>query len=136
MKFQNSSMQFNSAGDKVAIGLSSLCVIHCLLLPVLILLVPSVSSFWFTDESFHQWMLVGVTCSSILALFIGYKKHGQKNIFAWGALGLSFLVFAFFFGHDVAGELGEKTLTVLGAFIISIGHFKNLRHCKTHSCPC
>ena len=130
------NLSLQSFGDKTAISLSFLCVLHCLLLPLLIILIPSVSSLWVSDENFHKWMLVGVVFSSLFALFLGYCKHHRTSILAWGAAGLTLLIVAFLFGHDFLGEAGEKFLTVLGAIVVAIGHIKNYRTCRIHSCEC
>ncbi|MCW8879831.1 MAG: MerC domain-containing protein [Kangiellaceae bacterium] len=123
-------------GDKAAISLSIICVIHCLLLPLLVLILPSMATLWFNDETFHQWLLLAVFMSSSFALSKGYRQHKQFSIILWGSFGLSFLFLASLLGHDKVGELGEQSLTLIGAFIIAIGHIKNYRTCKQHQCEC
>ena len=51
------------------------------------------------------------------------------NVYFYGAIGISLLLIAVFFGHDYFGENGETFLTLLGAGIISYGHFKNQQLC-------
>ncbi|MFK7827972.1 MAG: MerC family mercury resistance protein [Oligoflexales bacterium] len=49
------------SSDKIAIGLSIACTIHCLVLPALLVLAPSLSMLSILDDcAFHQWMMVGV----------------------------------------------------------------------------
>ena len=56
--------------------------------------------------------------------------HGQYNVYFYGAIGIAFLLIAVLFGHDYFGENGETFLTLLGAGIISYGHFKNQQLCS------
>jgi len=116
--------------DKTAIGLSILCTIHCLALPLIIILTPSFAALTINDESFHQWMLFAVVPISLVALINGYKKHQKIEMFIFGFLGLGFLAFAAFAGHDFVTETEEKILTVIGACIVSSVHIMNHLSCK------
>lgn len=51
--------------DKFAIGLSAMCAIHCLAVPVLLVLLPSAAALGLGNEQFHFWMLVAVLPSSL-----------------------------------------------------------------------
>ncbi|NRA44829.1 MAG: MerC domain-containing protein [Oligoflexales bacterium] len=121
--------------DKLAIGLSVLWTIHCLLFPVLIVLLPSLASYSIADdELFHQWMIAGVLPISVVALTLGCRKHGSFAFLGLGFLGVFFLTVAAFLGHELVGESGEKLLTLLGAGIIAIAHYKNSRICQSNRC--
>ncbi len=124
--------------DKTAIGLSLLCTLHCLALPLAIVLLPSIAALPLADEVFHLWMVFAVIPISIYALTLGCKKHKHYRLLGLGAVGLGLLIVAAFVGHDLLGEFGEKTLTVIGASIIALGHFWNYRLCQEHesgTCP-
>tara|TARA_B100000676_G_scaffold193443_1_gene190142 strand:- start:121 stop:270 length:150 start_codon:yes stop_codon:yes gene_type:complete len=45
-------------------------------------------------------------------------------------LGIGILLFASIFGHDYLGESGEVIFTLLGATIVSYGHYKNQKLCS------
>lgn len=123
--------------DKFAIVISSLCIAHCLVFPVLIILAPSLITLGLTSESFHFWMIVAVIPSSIYALALGCKKHAKFSIFIVGTLGLTCLLLAFFFGHDLLGDIGEKSLTLIGALLITYSHIMNFKLChQSDDCSC
>ena len=123
--------------DKVAIIISSLCVVHCLLIPILIVLAPSVITVGLTSESFHMWMIIAVIPSSIYALALGCKKHAKASVFIMGALGLSCLILAFMLGGSILGEIGEKAFTLIGALLIVLAHIKNFKLCnQVDDCKC
>lgn len=123
-----------TVADKTAIGLSTLCAIHCLMLPVAIVMLPSLLATSFGDESFHQWLLLAVIPSSAIALTLGCRKHGRWGVVTTGVLGLSVLVFTAFFGHDLLGELGEKVASIAGALLIVAGHLQNHLACRAGRC--
>jgi putative Ca2+/H+ antiporter (TMEM165/GDT1 family) len=82
-------------------------------------------------------MLISVIPISIYALTMGCKKHKRYRLFLLGGAGLVLMVVAVLFGHYIGGELGEKTLTLLGAVLIVIAHFCNFRLCRKHNnCAC
>ncbi len=118
--------------DKTAISLSFLCAIHCLAMPLLVTLLPALVALPMSDEAFHKWMLFGVIPISAAALLMGCKKHKRYRVLITGFIGLSILAAAALLGHDLLGETGEKTLTVIGAAVLAIGHFWNYRTCQNH----
>ena len=117
--------------DKLAIGLSLACTLHCLALPVLLVLLPSMAALQLDNEAFHIWMVAAVLPISIYALTLGCKQHKRYQLFLWGGIGLGLLVLALALGEERIGEIGEKTLTVLGATFVAIGHWFNYRLCNT-----
>jgi hypothetical protein len=120
--------------DKFAISLSVLCAVHCLILPFLLVALPSLTAVNLQNEAFHLWMLAAVIPISIYALSMGCKKHQRYRLLIWGLLGLSLMIIALFFGHDIAGEYGEKGFTLLGALLVVISHWGNFKRCKNSNC--
>ena len=115
--------------DNIAIGFSVVCALHCLLLPIAVIFLPAISTTFLGSEDFHKSLLFFVIPSSVIALSLGCKMHGKYNVYFYGIFGITTLLFAAFFGHDYFGENGETILTLLGASIVSFGHFKNQKLC-------
>ena len=115
--------------DKSAIGLSVVCAVHCVALPIALFMLPSLAGLWFVDESFHVMLIFMVLPISIAAVYLGCKQHRSFRAFAFAFLGLVLLILAVVLGHDLLGELGEKALTVVGAALLTVGHIKNFRSC-------
>jgi hypothetical protein len=123
--------------DKSAITLSALCLAHCLLLPLVTVLLPTVIATTMNQEVFHTLMVVCVLPISIYALTMGCKKHNKMSIGLYGGFGLIILASALFFGESYFGEIGEKGLTTLGAIVIAFAHIKNYKLCqKADNCSC
>ena len=123
-------------GDVVAILLSNICLIHCLVLPILTVTIPSFLSIFFEEDAFHLWMLAFVLPVSWLTLMMGCRRHKQSGIVSIGAVGLVALIWVALFGHDVLAESGEKLLTVIGSSLIAFAHVLNYRACRRLDCAC
>jgi len=117
--------QIRPKADVLAVTLSIVCVLHCLLLPVVVITLPSVTSFFLADEEFHVWMVIAVLPISSIALFNGLKQHQNSSILALGVIGLLVLVGAAFLGHDFLNESWERLLTVLGTALLTVAHIRN-----------
>lgn len=123
--------------DKAAVSLSLLCALHCLLMPIAVALLPSVSALGLNDESFHRWMVFAVVPISAFALTLGCRRHRRWSVLGIGLAGLLLLGAAVYWGHDVLGEPGERGVTLLGALLIAASHVQNFRLCRAaRECGC
>jgi len=121
--------------DKIAVLLSGVCILHCLITPIAITLIPIISlSTFVEDVLFHQLMLWLVLPTSCIALFIGCRKHRDLLIAATGFIGMLILLVIAFFGHDLLGIGGEKIGTVIGGIVLAISHILNFRACQQLIC--
>jgi hypothetical protein len=117
--------QIQAQADVLAVSLSVLCILHCLLIPVMVIAVPTMSSFFFVDEAFHIWMVVAVIPVSALALYRGWKKHLVLQVAVVGSIGLLIISCAAFLGHEYLSEYWERFLTVIGTILIIFSHIWN-----------
>lgn len=120
--------------DKLAIVLSSMCVLHCLLTPILLIAIPSLAGVaMLNDETFHRLMLFFVVPSGVLALAIGYSHHQKGWLAMSGLIGLVVLSSPLWLGHEYLGEAGEVVVSVIGSAIIVAVHTVNYRLGKRKS---
>tara|TARA_B100001063_G_C16574758_1_gene457702 strand:+ start:309 stop:710 length:402 start_codon:yes stop_codon:yes gene_type:complete len=122
--------------DKLAAGLSMACVIHCFFAPSLIILSYSFLSFSVESEFVHYIIIMIAVPISLLALGLGYKNHKILSFLLSGIFGLSLLILAVVLGEAMLGEIGERTLTLVGSLIVAYSHFMNHRVCKKLECDC
>ena len=116
--------------DKTAISLSIVCAMHCLFVPLVLLYAPTLAISVLTDELFHSLLLFLVFPVSVFAMFLGCKKHKRYHIIFYGIIGLTILSVSAIWGHDIFGESGEIVATLIGASVLSFGHYKNQKLCK------
>ncbi len=121
--------------DKIAVVLSSICLVHCLALPFLLTLLPITQGAFIDEALFHFLMLTVILPVSLLALGIGCRKHKDVLTIVLGVLGLGILTLTALFGHDWFGLTGERLVTSLGGLILAGAHIQNFRVCRTNNCP-
>jgi hypothetical protein len=106
--------------DRFAIGLSGLCMVHCLATSVLLALVASAGGM-LGAEWIHEVGLVLAMVMGAIALGRGISEHGYMMPSAIGALGLGVMAGALTLPHDG----GEALFTVVGVAILALGHRLN-----------
>jgi hypothetical protein len=106
--------------DRMAIGLSALCGIHCL---ATTLLIGALASFSSVLESplIHETGLALAIVMGALALGLGAMRHGILLPVAIGSLGLGVMSGALSLPHGPQ----ETVYTLLGVAMLSIGHLLN-----------
>ncbi len=125
--------------DGLAIGLSGLCLLHCLVLPVAVAALPALTVF--AGEGVHMAMILLAVPLSVLALVShgGWRRCGVVML-AFLGLGLmgapllaEFIPFTLTLpdaGVTVTHERlvqSETVLTVLGASLLAAAHILNWR---------
>ena len=80
--------------DKLAISLSTICVLHCLFMPSFLILSTWFVAFSINNEFVHYAILFAALPVSTYALIKGYSNHDKLSYFLFGVFGLSVLVFA------------------------------------------
>ena len=121
--------------DKLAISLSAVCILHCLFMPSFLILSSWFAAFSIDNEFIHYAILIVAIPVSAFALIRGFKNHKKLSYFVNGFFGLSLLVFAVL-AAGITGEIGEKSLTLLGSLFVIYAHYKNHQICKELNCDC
>lgn len=106
--------------DRLAIGLSGLCMVHCLATSVLLALVASAGGI-LGAHWIHEIGLVLAMIMGAVALGRGIIEHGYMMPSSIGALGLGVMAGALTLPHDG----GEALFTVVGVGILALGHRLN-----------
>jgi hypothetical protein len=109
--------------DGAAVGLSALCLIHCLALPLVVAGLPFLAQF--SEGHLHKQMLVVVLPLSIVALGLGFRHHRNSQIVAAGIAGMALLTIGATVAHENWGLLADRTFTISGALILAAAHFYN-----------
>ncbi len=110
--------------DRFAIGASGLCLLHCLLLPILLVGMPSGVHALGGGEAFHIAILFTAIPLSLLGLISGRKLHDAIRPVQLGVAGLLFLLTGISFEIAQAPLIGTA-LTVCGSLILVGAHILN-----------
>lgn len=116
--------------DAVAIGLSSLCMIHCVASLAGLFAIGLLSVFGRVEEVFHLVMLAIIVPVSLLAIGIGYRRHRRLSVLVPGVFALSGLCLLTVFESAMHGTLWEPVLTTLIGIALVATHVGNIRGCK------
>lgn len=117
-------MTLARAMDASAIGLSALCLVHCLALPTLALILPFLG-VWARAE----WAHVAFICAAAPIAFMALMDWRTLRPRAWALVALA----ALGLGLMLAGALEvpsagwERPLTVIGGVILAAAHILNWR---------
>ena len=86
--------------DKLSICLSLCCILHCIALPVIILMIPSFASLWINNEKVHVILVLFAVPISLFAMAKSLRVHHNYKCISLAVIGLSFLVIAIFM-HNI-----------------------------------
>ena len=107
--------------DRIAMGISGLCLVHCIGTAILVGLLASASGF-LGRPIIHE---VGLTLAMIVGAFAlgrGYLEHGFMLPAAVGSLGIGVML-----GALSLPEGGHEPLyTMAGVTIVALGHRLNI----------
>lgn len=106
--------------DRMAIGLSGLCLVHCLATSVVLALLASAGGL-LGAPIIHEVGLVLAMILGAVALGRGVADHGFMLPAAVGALGLGVMAGALQLPHDGT----EALYTVAGVGLVALGHRLN-----------
>ena len=145
--------------DRFAIGIASVCAVHCLLTPILIIALPIIATSFFVHQDFHLWMIFLVLPTTVFAVFMGCRSHKDRLVLALSAIGISVLLFALIqervyyaserdaavssadceiCSRDIAAEPipmhAGVWLNAIGGFFLASAHIRNFRLCRKSSC--
>ena len=113
-----------SHADRLSIGLSGVCLVHCLTSAVLLGRLSTAGGL-LLDPIFHEIGLTFAILLGVVALGRGIVMHGYMMPASIGALGLGIMAGAMTLPHDGSG--GETLWTLVGVGLLALGHDLNRR---------
>jgi hypothetical protein len=118
--------------DTLGIVASSLCVVHCLAMPVLLLALPSMTAQMLESDYTHVVLAGAVTAFCILAIVPGYMRHSNKSVLALMLAGLSLVLTATFCLHLLGHDGLEMPIITVGNLLVVFAHLRNRRLLHAH----
>ena len=118
--------------DGAAIGLSGLCLAHCLALPLFAGALPMLMPF--TESHLHAQMLIFAVPLSAVAIGIGYARHQNPRVVFTALAGLALLVTGATVAHGSLGIIADRLFTVSGSLVLAAAHLWNGLLSRRHRC--
>ena len=122
------SVRWGSAArlDLCAVGLSTLCVLHCVALPVLVALMPAIAQAA-ESELVHRVLVIFAVPVSLRVIWTTRPVSGNRLFLSAASLGLGLLLLAAFFE---AVSRYEEPVTIAGGVLLGSAHLWHwLRRC-------
>ncbi len=118
--FNAKGVGWNSAArlDLYAIGLSTLCVLHCLALPLLVVLMPVAAQFS-ESELVHQVLVIAAVPVSLRVIWKTRPVKDNRPFVGAALVGLGLLLLAAFV--ETVSRY-EESITVTGAALLGSAH--------------
>lgn len=116
--------------DRIGIGLSSLCVLHCVFTPLAFLLLPALSTPG--DEvqhGFHTLMAALLLPVAAIAFVRGYLHHRRMMPVVLGLCGVAVILIALVLPEFGDSHVPHLAVNVFGSILLITGHALNRRYC-------
>jgi len=127
MFITSQSLGQQSRWDHAGIGTSLLCVLHCLITPLLITALPALAA---TEHQTHSVFAMIILLLGMLAFIPGYLKHHKKSVPAMGVMGISMITLAAVLPEVENAEMIETSLVILGGVTLISAHLRNAFWCR------
>ena len=118
--------------DSLGSATSLLCLVHCVLTPVILALSPTLATLLPGNNTTHQVLIFFVVSLGLLAFLSGYRRHRRKLVLLPMSAGI-FLVACGAFGESyLHSALCESLATMTGSALLVLAHGINRSFC--HRC--
>ncbi|GHE94180.1 MerC domain-containing protein [Thalassotalea profundi] len=117
--------------DRIGITATSLCALHCILLPVILPALPLLGFGFLADHVWEHVFLILTAILGSIAMLSGFKRYHRK-LYPFYLLILGVVVY--WQKHDFS-EAAQPYIIVLGAVLIIGAHFLNIKLCNNCK-PC
>jgi len=116
--------------DRIAIALSTICIVHCLAMPFVIALLPLAAFTVGGDGHFHTLMLWFVVPTSVLGFGLGVRVHHRADIVALGVAAIAVLATTALWGHAAWDPSVEVFANVGASILLAAAHAWNFREVR------
>lgn len=128
------SRDVRALADGVGILASVACALHCMAVPLFLIVGTAPRALLAGDETIHQMFLWAVFPAALIAFGVGCWQHRDKRVLLLGALGVLGIFSPIVVSHALIGELGEGLLTTASAGVLVSAHLRNFRMCRASCC--
>jgi hypothetical protein len=116
--------------DRLAITLSTICIVHCLAMPFAVAILPLAALSFGADAHFHALMLWLVVPTSAVGFTLGYRVHQKAGLVAAGVAAVAVLAVVALWGHTAWPPRVEITVNVLASALLAAAHWRNFREVR------
>lgn len=108
--------------DRMAVGLSGLCVLHCVASVVFVSLLSALGDV-LGDPIIHRVGLAAAMLLAVIALGQGYRAHRAPRPALVGTAGIALMALGLVVTHGIS----EVAATITGVMLLAAAHLMNMR---------
>jgi uncharacterized membrane protein YozB (DUF420 family) len=120
--------------DRMGIWASALCIVHCLVTPILLSMSAVFAHFLPSEERTHRSLAVFIALVGAIALIRGFRAHRRIRVICLMAAGLACIFFAAYRGDRLPVRGAEVGITFLGSVLMISAHRMNHTFCRDCAC--
>ena len=110
--------------DRLGAALGFLCALHCVAVPLLMGVLPSLGLEFLADGAVDLAIVALATVFAGVAAVLGYRQHGERRVVAGFAGAVALLVAAQFFGEE---NIAGRVVSIAGGLTLAVTHLINMR---------
>jgi hypothetical protein len=115
--------------DQTGIFLSSLCAIHCLIMPFFMLSLPIMARYYLANPLFHFIMAAILLPLGFYSFISGAMKHRNFKVLFLGIPGLLLISIVPVLVHNFKWQTNEVLWVGLGSILLVTAHWINRKTC-------
>lgn len=113
--------------DRLGITATSLCALHCILLPVILPALPLLGLSFLADHAWEHIFLLATAVLGSIAMLSGFKRYHRK-LYPFYLLIIGVCIY--WVKHDFS-EAMQPILIVVGASFMVAAHLINIKLCNS-----
>ena len=120
--------------DRAGTWTSALCVVHCVVTPLVISSSAVLAHMLPGEERTHRTLAVLVALFGAAAVVSGFRRHRRVRVMVLVAGGLGFIAGAAWFGDRLPSHAWEVGVTMVGSGLMIAAHRLNHTFCRDCAC--
>jgi len=120
--------------DRLGIWASTLCIVHCIVTPVVLSLSVVSAHFLPSEERTHRTLALLIAMFGALALIKGYRQHRRLRVVLFMGVGLTSIFAGAYWGDRLPSHGAEVVITFVGSCFMIAAH--RLNHTFCNDCKC
>jgi uncharacterized membrane protein YfcA len=117
--------------DAIGMGASTLCAIHCLILPIALAFAPTLAHFVPGTEIVHRSLACLLAAVGLIAFWAGYKVHRRKVVLLLLTVGIMGVTVGAYADFLLPTHSWEVVITVFGSSFLIAAHYLNRTLCRS-----
>ncbi len=110
--------------DRLGAALGFLCALHCVAVPLLMGVLPSLGLEFLADGAVDVVIVAFATLFAAVAAVLGYRQHGDRRVVAGFASAVALLFAAQLFGEE---NIAGRVVSIAGGLTLAVTHLVNMR---------